>query len=125
MDLVSKQRMCMEAITSYLTATKDYISGSSTSVDAFETFLQDIDEVELEAYLLNNMMTSPTYIESAVQEVKNFLASWRRDLNLRKMDRQSFFTDHDQSLANDVAMLRDLKELQSQYIRGRTPQQRS
>lgn len=125
MSLISNQRDCMAAIISYLTDVQGYINDPGASLASFETYLTDINETELEEYLLNNMSTTPSYMESAVAEVKNFLASWKRDLSMRSMDRASFFTDHESNLQNDVAYLRDLRELQSQYIRGRTPQQRS
>lgn len=125
MTAISNQRENINAVIDYLTSVKEYIEGTSTSSESFETFLENVSEVELEEYLLNNMANVPTFMESAIQETKNFMSSWRRDLAMRSMNRSDYFADHPSSIENDINYLRDLRELQSQYIRGRTPQQRS
>lgn len=98
---------------------------SQEAVHHLYTYIEELDTTELEEYLLKRLNHPPTLIESAVQEALNYIKAWQRDNRIRSMSREDYFSDYDRSVENDILYLRDLKELQRQYIRGTTPQQKS
>lgn len=125
MSLVESQRDAMKLLIDFLVDTKEYVDGGSNEAPHFAEYLSEIDVVELETYLLNSMASTPSYIESAVQEVLNLVYSLRRDFSMRAMSRADYLEDYSATLTNDIDHYRGLRELQSQYIQGRTPQQRT
>lgn len=124
MSVLTSQQDAMKAVIDVLVSAKDYADDpSNTPPDWTSVF--EVDTVELEEYLISRMSSNPSFVESAVQEVYTFITGWNRDLYVRNLDRKDMFSEQSSSLENDIEYYTNLKELQAQYIKGRTPQQRS
>jgi hypothetical protein len=124
MALIESQKAAMGLLVSYLQDTKAYIDDVSQPTPSFEEYLDQIDTVDFETYLYASMSYTPSFIESAVHEVNNLVFAYRRDFLIRQMSRLDYFEDASLSLENDIKYLAGLKELQTQYLKGTTPQQR-
>lgn len=125
MSVITSHSDAMASVVSILKDAKAYSDNPSNEVPDWVGFIESVNTLELEEYLLKKMAANPTFVESAVSEVYHFISAWNRDLKVRKMKFSDCWTDYSSQLDNDIEYYANLKELQAQYIKGRTPQQRS
>ena len=115
----------MDVIITFLEAMESYMNDVSNAPPMFWDFIGQVDTTELEEYLLKKASGQANMVEAAVLDTLNNIKAWQRDYNIRKMTREDYFSDSNDTLSNELDYYSAIKEINAQYIIGTTSYQRT